>query len=242
MYLVCALAGQDRLNRSGSSWLLTLSSLVKSQKYFHRLLFLQLFRPAQQALGWSDSPRFRGGLSVSCSSCRGILLRLPWLRLLGESERCDHGAGPEVTPSWALRYSYISPTCWLRPPTPRFNYLSLLTTHRTLRQPGRIRFWLILKLSLKFEGVRDGLTTQRTSAEELSEKYSLAEAKCFASCELKQILCSLCKISLNKKKFQKIQEFLIRPALLTPEETEVDSPRCCFVGQVYCCMKYNSTE
>ena len=146
MYLVCALAGQDRLNRSGSSWLLTLSSLVKSQKYFHRLLFLQLFRPAQQALGWSDSPRFRGGLSVSCSSCRGILLRLPWLRLLGESERCDHGAGPEVTPSWALRYSYISPTCWLRPPTPRFNYLSLLTTQRTLRQPGRIRLWLISKL------------------------------------------------------------------------------------------------
>ena len=164
LYLVCAVAGQDRLNRSGSGCSCH-SALEKSQKYFHRLLFLQLFRPAQQAVSWVNSPRSRGGLSVSCSSYRGTLLLPPWLRWLGESERCDHAAGPEVTPSWELRYSCISPTWWLRPPTPRYNYLTLLTTHHS---PHSSRV-----IGIVSEGLRSARQTdhyKRTSAEEMSEK------------------------------------------------------------------------
>ena len=162
------MAGQDRLNRSGSGCFLSLSS-SKVTKIFSTSAFPATIPSSTARQGWSNSPHFRGDLSVSCSSYRGTLLLPPWLRWLGESERCDHAAGPEVTPSWELQYSCISPTWWLRPPTPRYNYLSLLSTHHTLHWPGRLRLRLIL--SVKVAGVQDGLTTRRTSAEKMSEKY-----------------------------------------------------------------------
>ena len=188
-------------------------ALAKSEKYFHSLLFLQFFRPAQQALGWSNSPRFRGGLSGSCSSCRGTWLLPPWLSLLGASERCDHAAGPEVTPSWELRYSCISPT-WLRPPTPRYNYCSLLPTHHSPSWPGGIRLWYCIWSLTECETdwpLRELL--QRKCLKNIPELKSKMFCKLWTS-----MLCLLCKISWNKI-FQKIQELLGRSDLLTPEET-----------------------